>query len=73
MKPRLLISIMMAAAICQASASERTIIKPESIYQNMLVRLRTDSVTMSDTATVFHLRVIRDENAIFFSHETCQV
>ena len=63
---------MMAAAICQASASERTIIKPEHIYQNMLARLRTDSVTMSDTATVFYLHITnRNENAFFFSHETC--
>lgn len=71
MKKQLLILIVMAAAICQASASERTIVKPDHIYQNMLVRLRTDSVTMNDTATVFHLNVIRDENVFFFSHETC--
>jgi len=69
---RLLLLSMMIAAICQASASERTIIKPESIYQNMLVRLRTDSVTMTDTATVFYLHITnRNENAFFFSHETC--
>ena len=72
MKKQLLILIAMAAAICQASASERTIVKPESIYQNMLVRLRTDSVTMTDTATVFYLHITnRNENAFFFSHETC--
>lgn len=72
MKRLLLLSIMMAAAICQASASERTIVKPESIYQNMLVRLRTDSVTMTDTATVFYLHLTnRSENAFFFSHDTC--
>ena len=72
MKRLLLLSIMMTAAICQASASERTIVKPESIYQNMLVRLRTDSVTMTDTATVFYLHITnRNENAFFFSHETC--
>ena len=72
MKRLLLLSIMMTAAICQASASERTIVKPESIYQNMLVRLRTDSVTMNDTATVFYLHITnRNENAFFFSHETC--
>ena len=69
---RLLLLSMMIAAICQASASGRTIIKPESIYQNMLVRLRTDSVTMTDTATVFYLHITnRNENAFFFSHETC--
>lgn len=69
---RLLLLSMMIAAICQASASERTIIKPESIYQNMLVRLRTDSVTMTDTVTVFYLHITnRNENAFFFSHETC--
>jgi len=68
---RLLLLSMMIAAICQASASERTIIKPESIYQNMLVRLRTDSVTMTDTATIFYLHITnRNENAFFFSHET---
>ena len=38
----------------------------------MLVRLRTDSVTMTDTATVFYLHITnRNENAFFFSHETC--
>ena len=72
MKRLLLLSIMMTAAICQASASERTIVKPESIYQNMLVRLRTDSVIMNDTATVFYLHIARrDEKVIYFSHETC--
>ena len=72
MKRLLLLSIMMAAAICQATASERTIVKPEHIYQNMLVRLRTDSVTMTDTATVFYLHLTnRTENAFFFSHDTC--
>ena len=72
MKKILLLSIMMAAAVCQVSASERTIVKPEHIYQNMLVRLRTDSVTMTDTATVFYLHLTnRNENAFFFSHETC--
>ncbi len=72
MKRLLLLSIMMAAAICQASASERTIVKPEHIYQNMLVRLRTDSVTMTNTATVFYLHLTnRSENAFFFSHDTC--
>ena len=72
MKKQLLILIVMAAAICQASASERNIVKPESIYQNMFTCLRTDSVIMNDTATVFYLHIARrDENAIFFSHETC--
>ena len=72
MKKQLLILIVMAAAICQASASERTIVKPESIYQNMFTCLRTDSVIMNDTATVFYLHIARrDENAIFFSHEIC--
>lgn len=72
MKKILLLSIMMAAAVCQVSASERTIVKPEHIYQNMLVRLRTDSVIMTDTATVFYLHLTnRNENAFFFSHETC--
>ena len=72
MKRLLLLSIMMTAAICQALASERTIIKPEHIYQNMLARMRTDSITMSDTATVFYLHITnRNENAFFFSHETC--
>ena len=72
MKKQLLILIAMAAAICQASASECNIVKPESIYQNMFTCLRTDSVIMNDTATVFYLHIARrDENAIFFSHETC--
>ena len=72
MKKLLILSIMMAAAICQASASERTIVKPESIYQNMLALSRTDSVIMNDTTTVFYLHIVRrDEKAIFFSHETC--
>ncbi len=72
MKKQLFILIAMAAAICQTSASERTIVKPESIYQNMFTCLRTDSVIMNDTATVFCLHIARrDENAIFFSHETC--
>ncbi len=72
MKRLLLLSMMVVAVISQASASERTIVKPESIYQNMLVRLRTDSVTMTDTATVFYLHITnRNENAFFFSHETC--
>ncbi len=72
MKKRLLIIIVMAAAICQVSASERTIVEPESVYQNMLTRLWTESVVMSDTATVFHLHIAgRDEQAIFFSYKTC--
>ncbi len=72
MKKQLLVLIVMAAVISQASASVRTIIKPEHIYQNMLARLRTDSVTLSDTATIFHLRILkRDERAVFFSHDTC--
>ena len=72
MKKQLLILIVMATAICQAKASERTIVKPESIYQNMLALSRTDSVIMNDTATVFYLHIARrDEKAIFFSHETC--
>ena len=72
MKKQLLVLIVMAAAICQALASERTIIKPEHIYQNMLARMRTDSITMSDTATIFYLHITnRNENAFFFSHETC--
>ena len=72
MKRLLLLSMMVVALICQVSASERTIIKPEHIYQNMLARLLTDSVTLSDTATIFHLRILeRDEVFVFFSHETC--
>lgn len=72
MKKQLLIIIVIAAAICQALASERTIINPEHIYQSMPDRLWTDSVTMSDTATVFHLHYLkRDADVFFFSHETC--
>ena len=72
MKKQLFIIIVMAAAICQALASERTIIKPEHIYQSMLDRLWTDSVTMSDTATVFHLHYLKwYADVFFFSHETC--
>ena len=72
MKKQLLILIVIAAAICQALASERTIIKPEHIYQSMLDRLWTDSVTMSDTATVFHLHYLKwYADVFFFSHETC--
>ena len=72
MKKQLLILIVMATAICQAKASERTIVKPESIYQNMLALSRTDSVIMNDTATVFYLHIARrDEKVIYFSHETC--
>ena len=72
MKRLLLLSMMVVALICQVSASERTIIKPEHIYQNMLARLLTDSVTLSDTATIFHLHILeRDEVFVFFSHETC--
>jgi hypothetical protein len=72
MRKLLLLSIMIVVAVCQATASERTIVKPESIYQNMLALLRTDSVIINDTATVFYLHIAkRDENAIFFSHETC--
>ena len=72
MKKQLLIIIVMATAICQVSASGRTIVKPESVYQNMLTRLWIESVIMSDTATVFHLHIAgRDEGAIFFSYETC--
>ena len=72
MKRLLLLSMMVVAVISQASASVRTIIKPEHIYQNMLARLLTDSVTLSDTATIFHLRILkRDERAVFFSHDTC--
>ena len=71
MKRRFLLS-MVIAAICQASASGRPIIKPESIYQNMLALSRTDSVIMNDTATVFYLHIARrDEKVIYFSHETC--
>ena len=69
---RLFLLSMMIAAICQASASGRPIIKPESIYQNMLALSRTDSVIMNDTATVFYLHIARrDEKVIYFSHETC--
>ena len=72
MRKLLLLSIMIVVAVCQATASERTIVKPESIYQNMLALLRTDSVIINDTTTVFYLHIARrDENAIFFSHETC--
>ena len=72
MKRLLLLSMMVVAVISQASASARTIIKPEHIYQNMLARLLTDSVTLSDTATIFHLRILkRDERAVFFSHDIC--
>ena len=72
MKKQLLIIIVMATAICQVSASGRTIVKPESVYQNMLTRLWIESVIMSDTATDFHLHIAgRDEGAIFFSYETC--
>ncbi len=72
MRKLLLLSIMIVVAVCQATASERTIVKPESIYHNMLALLRTDSVIINDTATVFYLHIARrDENAIFFSHETC--
>ena len=71
MKKQLLVLIVMVAVISQASASVRTIIKPEHIYQNMLARLRTDSVTMTDTATIFHLHILkRDEVFVFFSHDT---
>ena len=72
MKKQLLIIVVMAAAICQALASERTIIKPEHIFQSMPDHLWTDSVIISDTATVFHLQIFRwDSQVIFFSHETC--
>ena len=72
MKKQLLIIIVIAATACQALASERTIIKPEHIYQSMLDRLWTDSVTMSDTATVFHLHYLKwYADVFFFSHETC--
>jgi hypothetical protein len=72
MKRLLLLLMMVIAVISQALASVRTIIKPEHIYQNMLARLLTDSVTLSDTATIFHLRILkRDERAVFFSHDTC--
>ena len=72
MKRLLLLSMMVVAVISQASASARTIIKPEHIYQSMPDHLWTDSVIMSDTATVFHLQISRwDSQVIFFSHETC--
>ena len=72
MKRLLLLSMMVVALICQVSVSERTIKKPEHIYQNMLARLLTDSVTLSDTATIFHLHILeRDEVFVFFRHETC--
>ena len=64
MKKQLLIIIVMAAAICQASASGRPIIKPESIYQNMLALSRTDSVIMNDTATVFYLHIARRDEKV---------
>ena len=72
MKRLLLLSMMVVAVISQDSASARTIIKPEHIYQSMPDHLWTDSVIMSDTATVFHLQISRwDSQVIFFSHETC--
>ena len=72
MKRLLLLSMMVVAVISQASASGRPIIKPESIYQNMLALSWTDSVIMNDTATVFYLHIARrDEKVIYFSHETC--
>ena len=59
MKRLLLLSMMVVAVISQASASVRTIIKPEHIYQSMPDHLWTDSVIMSDTATVFHLHYLK--------------
>ena len=71
MKKTLFLLIVATAATCRLAASDRIIIKPESLYQNLLFRLRTDTVSLSDTATVFSMHVSRDEEVFFLSSETC--
>ncbi len=57
MRKILLFVILTAAAMSQAIASERIVSKPASLYQNMLIWPRIDSVALTDTATVFSVRV----------------
>lgn len=57
MRKIFLFVILTAAAMSQAIASERIVSKPASLYQNMLIWPRIDSVALTDTATVFSVRV----------------
>ena len=71
MRKILLFVILTAAAMSQAIASERIVSKPASLYQNMLIWPRIDSVALTDTATVFSVRVGGFEHTPFFiSSET---
>ena len=48
MRKILLFVILTAAAMSQAIASERIVSKPASLYQNMLIWPRIDSVALTD-------------------------
>ena len=71
MKRILLIVMMAASSTWQMVAAERTIIKPESLYQNLLARLYINSVSLSDSATMFSMQVSKNEMTFFLSSETC--
>ncbi len=70
MKRILLIVMMAASSMWQMVAAERTIIKPESLYQNLLARLYINSVSLSDSATMFSMQVSKNEMTFFLSSET---
>ena len=71
MRKILLFVILTAAAMSQAIASERIVSKPASLYQNTLILPRIDSVALTDTATVFSVRVAGFAQTPFFiSSET---
>ena len=68
MKRILLLSFLIVSAFAQSLA--HVFEKPACLYQNSFGRLFIDSVTMTDTATVLNLTVLRRENIFFFSRET---
>ena len=68
MKRILLLSFLIVSAFAQSLA--HVFEKPACLYQNSFGRLLIDSVTMTDTATVLNLTVLRRENIFFFSRET---
>ena len=71
MKRILLLSFLIISAFAPSVASVRVMEKPAFLYQNSFGRIHINSVTMSDTATVFNLTVLRHDDAFFFSQETC--
>lgn len=68
MKKTLLLSFLIVFVSAPSVASVRVIEKPAFLYQNSFSRLRIESVTMTDTATVIDLTY---STHFFFSRETC--